>query len=363
MLSLTKNAVMIGLGCLFIYLAVKKKYEPLLLLPIGFGAIIVNLPGSGLMEPGGILRVLYDYGIITELFPVLLFVGIGAMTDFGPLLQRPRLIFLAAAGQLGIFVSMMLALCVGFDLLEASSIGIIGAMDGPSAIFVTSSFAPHLLGSVAICAYSYMALVPVIQHPIMMILTTKRERGIKMRYEPDRYPKAVKILFPVIVTIVTGVLAPEATPLMGSLMLGNLLKESGVVERLSNTAQNELNNIVTLLLGITIGGTMVAESFLTYSTLLIFGLGLLAFSSAIASGLILGKLIAFFTKQRINPLIGAAGVSAYPMAARAVHLAGRREDPDNFLLMQAMAVNTGGQIASVIAAGAILKLVPIFLGF
>jgi len=360
---LAKNAAMIGIGCLLIYLAIKKKYEPLLLLPIGFGAIIVNIPNSGLMEEGGILRVLYDNGIITELFPVLVFVGIGAMTDFGPLLQRPKLLILSAAGQLGIFVSMTFALLVGFNAWEASSIGIIGAMDGPSAIFVTSNFAPHLLGSVAVCAYTYMALVPVIQYPLMKALTTKKEREIRMKYEPARSPQVVKILFPIVVTLVTCTIAPEATPLMGSLMLGNLLRESGVVERLSSTAQNELNNIVTLLLGITIGGTMIAESFLTLSTLQIFGLGLFAFSSAIVAGLILGKLFAIITKHGINPLIGAAGVSAYPMAARAVHRAGREEDPDNFLLMHAVAVNTGGQIASVIAAGAILKLVPLLIPF
>jgi len=356
------NAIMIGVGCVLIYLAVKKRYEPLLLLPIGFGAIIVNIPYSGLMEPGGFLRAIYDLGIENELFPCLLFVGIGAMCDFGALIERPWFLVFAAAGQLGIFIALLCALLVGFNPLEACCIGIIGAMDGPTAIYITSKFSPELLGPVTVCAYSYMALVPILQIPVSRALTTRRERLIRMEYKPKAYSKAVRILFPIVVTLVTCIVAPMGTPLMGSLMLGNLMKESGVVERLAKSAENEIANIVTILLGVTIGGTMVADRFLTVETLLIFGLGLVAFVSALACGVIFAKIVCFLTKGKVNPLIGACGVSAFPMAARTAHRIGREEDPDNWLLVHAVATNVGGQIGSVIAGGAVLTYAPALLG-
>jgi len=355
------NMVMIGVGCILIYLAVKKNYEPLLLLPIGFGAIIVNIPYSGLMEPGGILRSIYDLGIGNELFPCLLFVGIGTMCDFGALIERPWFFIFAAAGQLGIFIALLLALIVGFNPLEASCIGMIGAMDGPTAIYITSKFSPELLGPISVCAYSYMSLIPILQIPISKALTTKRERLIRMDYKPSSYSKTVRILFPIVVTLITCTVAPMGAPLMGCLMLGNLMKESGVVERLVKSAQNELTNITTILLGITIGGTMTADRFLTIRTLIIFGLGLVAFISAIACGILFAKLICFITKGKVNPLIGACGVSAFPMAARTAHRIGREEDPDNWLITHAMAVNVGGQIASVVAGSIILTYVPILL--
>jgi len=363
MLPLIGNIIMICIGLAFVYLAVHKKYEPLLLLPIGFGAVLVNIPGSTLMggvgEGAAIMKFIYDNGVANGLFPVLIFIGVGAMIDFGPLLERPKLLILALAGQLGIFLSLTLAIILGFAPNEASSIGIIGAMDGPSAIFVTSQFAPNLLAPIIVCAYSYMALVPVIQHPIMRALTTQKERKIRMKYEPVKYSKRLKIAFPIIVTLITCTVAPGATPLIGALMLGNLMKESGVVDRLAKAAENEISNAVTLLLGLTIGALMSADVFLTAGTLKIFALGIVAFSSAIAFGVISGKIMAKVTRGEINPLIGACGISAYPMAARAVHIAGRKEDPDNWLLMHAMAVNTGGQIASVIATGVILTFAPL----
>jgi len=356
------NAVMIGVGCVLIYLTVKKKYEPLLLLPIGFGAVIANIPYSGLMEPGGFLRVIYDLGIVTDLFPILLFIGIGAMCDFGPLLERPWLIMLAVPAHLGIFISLVFALLIGFKPFEAVSIGIIGAMDGPTAIYVTSKYAPHMLSPVTVCAYSYMASIPILQIPISKALTTRKERLIRMKYKPEAYPKVARILFPIVVTLVTGIIAPKGTPLMGSLMLGNFMKESGVVERLLKSAENEIANVTTLLLGITIGGTMMAEQFLTTNTLLIFALGIVAFVSGLACGIISAKIACLLTGGRINPLIGATAISAFPMAARTAHIIGRQEDPDNWLLPHAMAANTGGQIASVIAGGAILTFAPILLG-
>jgi len=356
------NAVMIAVGCVLIYLAIKKQYEPLLLLPIGFGAVIVNIPYSGLMEPGGFLQVIYEMGIENDLFPCLLFVGIGAMCDFGTLIERPWFLVFAAAGQLGIFIALLCALLIGFTPLEASSIGIIGAMDGPTAIYITSKFAPKLLGPVTVCAYSYMSLVPILQIPVCRALTTQRERLIRMEYKPEAYSKVVRILFPIVVTLVTCIVAPMGTPLMGSLMFGNLMKESGVVKRLAKSAENEIANIVTVLLGVTIGGTMLADRFLTPSTLLIFGLGLIAFVSALACGVILAKIVCFLTKGKVNPLIGSCGISAFPMAARTAHRIGREEDPSNWLLAHAMATNTGGQIASVIAGGVILTFAPILLG-
>jgi sodium ion-translocating decarboxylase beta subunit len=353
---------MIGVGALLIYLAVRKEYEPLLLLPIGFGVIMVNIPGSGLMQEGGIFRIIYDAGISNGLFPSLIFIGVGSMIDFGALLERPWLVIFSAAGQLGIFVALIFAQLAGFTPYEASSIGIIGAMDGPTAIFVSAIYAPHLLGPIAVAAYSYMSLVPVIQVPLCKLLTSREERLIRMEYEPRSYPRVIRVLFPLGSFILISVLIPSATPLMGSLMLGNLLKESGVVDRLVKTSENELINVVTLLLGLTVGGTLVSERFLTYDTLIIFLLGLVAFVSGLSSGIILAKIASILTGGKINPLIGSCGVSAFPMAARVVHKLGREEDPDNWLMPHALAANTGGQIASIIAGGVILTLVPLLLG-
>jgi len=353
---------MIVVGFLLVYLAIKKKYEPLLLLPIGFGAILVNIPYTGLMEEGGLFRTIYDLGIVNELFPCLIFIGIGAMCDFGALLERPWVMLFSVPAHLGVFVALVGALLIGFKPFEACSIGIIGAMDGPTAIYITSKYAPHLLGAVTVCAYSYMACIPIIQVPISRALTTRKERLIRMEYRPKAYPKSIRILFPVIVTLITGIIAPQGIPLMGSLMLGNFIKESGVVDRLSKSAENELNNIVTLLLGITIGGTMLAKQFLTIETLLVFALGIVAFISGLALGVIFAKIACVLTKGKINPLIGATAVSAFPMAARTAHMIARQEDPDNWLLMHAMAANTGGQIASVVVGGAVLTFAPILLG-
>jgi oxaloacetate decarboxylase beta subunit len=363
------QVIMMLIGFSLIFLAIAREYEPLLLLPIGFGCVLVNLPLTGLMEPGeGILWFIYRYGILTEAFPVILFIGIGAMTDFGPLLERPRLLLFGAAGQFGIFFTLIVALQF-FPLYEASSIAIIGAADGPSAIYVTSIFAPHMLGPITVAAYSYMALVPIIQIPVIKLLTSRKQRMVRMPYESKQIPKRTKVVFPIIVVLVTCLIAPLAAPLMGSLMLGNLLRESGVVERLSNSAQNELNNITTLLLGLTIGATMsandivqgeqiIVRSFLHPETLLIFVLGLIAFIMATAGGLMLGQLWYYLSKGKINPMIGACGISAFPMSARVVHRLGREEDPDNFLIGHSMAANTGGQIGSVTATGILLLLVP-----
>ncbi len=361
------NIVMIVVGCLFVYLAIKKKYEPLLLIPIGFGAILVNIPvlmntdSLGIMDPQGVFGYIYAKGVLTDIFPCLLFIGIGAMMDFGALIERPWFLIFAAAGQLGIFIALLTALAVGFNPLQASCIGIIGAMDGPTAIFVTSKFAPDLLGPVAVCAYSYMALVPLLQIPISKALTTRKERLTKMEYKPQAYSKAIRIIFPIAVTIVTGLFAPMGIPLMGSLMLGNLLKESGVVRRLAKSAENEIANVTTLLLAVVIGGTMNAESFLVFDTLVVFGLGLVAFVSAIACGVLFAKLVCFVTKGKVNPLIGACGISAFPMAARTAHRVGREEDSSNWLLPYAMATNVGGQIGSVVAGGVVLTYATIVL--
>ncbi len=361
------NIIMITVGCLFIYLAIKKKYEPLLLVPIGFGAILVNIPVlinpglPGIMDPEGFLGFIYTKGVLTDIFPCLLFIGIGAMMDFGALIERPWFLVFAAAGQFGIFVALLSALAIGFSPYEAASIGIIGAMDGPTAIYITSKFAPNLLGPVAVCAYSYMALVPLLQIPISKALTTHEERVIKMRHKPQTYSKAVRIIFPIAVTIVTGLVAPMGIPLMGSLMLGNLLKETGVVRRLAKSAENELTNVTTLLLGVVIGGTMNAESFLVLDTLIVFALGLVAFVSAITCGILFAKAVCFITKGKVNPLIGACGISAFPMAARTAHRIGRDEDSSNWLLPYAMATNVGGQIGSVVAGGVVLTYATIVM--
>ncbi|NLI82975.1 MAG: sodium ion-translocating decarboxylase subunit beta [Deltaproteobacteria bacterium] len=350
------NAVMILIGCLLLYLGIKKDYEPLLLVPIGFGAVLVNIPLSGLMEEGGLLRHFYDFGVINEVFPCLIFIGIGAMTDFSPLLENPRIILLGAAGQFGIFLTLLLALGLGFDLLDSVAIGIIGACDGPTSIYVTSKYAPHLLGAVSVAAYSYMALVPLIQPPIMRMLTTDREKKIKMEYPTKTVSKSLKTVFPLAVTIVTCLIAPMGTPLMGMLMLGNLMKESGVVSRLTKASENEIANAVTLLLGLSIGATMQGAAFLKPQTLLILGLGLMAILLDTVMGVLFGKLMCAFTGGKINPLIGAAGISAYPMAARVAQTEGRRYDTNNWLLMHAMGANTGGQVGSIMAAGIMLSV-------
>ena len=345
---------MIAVGCLLLYLGIARKYEPLLLVPIGFGAILVNLPLTGLTAEGGLLSYFY-FGIESGVFPPLIFLGIGAMTDFGPLLAQPRTFLLGAAAQFGIFGTLLGARALGFDFPEAASIAIIGGADGPTAIYLTSQLADHLLGPIAVAAYSYMALVPVIQPPIIRLLTTKRERRVVMK-EVKPVSRTVKILFPVITTIAAGFVVPASVPLVGMLMLGNLLRVSGVVNRLADTAQNELINIVTIFLATAVGSKMSAAEFLTVDTLVIIGLGLVAFSVGTAAGVLLGKLMYLISGRTVNPMIGAAGVSAVPMAARVVQKVGQEEDPQNFLLMHAMGPNVAGVIGSAVAAGVLLSL-------
>ena len=366
LLNLTyQNVIVIAIGCFLIFLAVRKRYEPLLLIPIGFGAILTNVPVIGMMDEGGILRVIYDSGIKTGLFPLLIFLGIGALTDFGPLIANPKTTFLGAAAQFGIFGTLLGALALGkipwlglsFSLPEASSIAIIGGADGPTAIYLTSKMADHLLGPVAIAAYSYMALVPIIQPPIMRLLTTARERKIKMEQMREVTTRE-KIIFPFAVTILCALLVPSAVPLIGMLMFGNLLRVAGVVERLSKTAQNELINIVTIFLGISVGATLQGSRFLTAKTLGILALGVVAFGVGTAAGVLLGKLMCRLSGWKINPLIGAAGVSAVPMAARVVQKEGEKANPGNFLLMHAMGPNVTGVIGSAVAAGVLLSMVP-----
>ncbi len=349
------NIVMICVGCVLIYLAISKKYEPLLLLPIGFGAILTNIPSTGLMDEGGLLYFFYQ-GVKYGIFPPLVFLGVGALTDFGPLLANPKTFFLGAAAQFGIFGTLIGALYVGFSLPEASSIGIIGGADGPTAIYLTSKLAPHLLGPVAVAAYSYMALVPIIQPPIMRMLTTKEERQIEM-VQLKPVSQKTKIAFPLVITIFTALLLPSATPLIGMLMIGNLFRESGVVNRLWKASENELINVVTIFLGLSVGATMTASQFLTPGTLKIILLGLVAFSFGTAAGVLFGKLMCIMSKGQINPLIGAAGVSAVPMAARVVQKVGLKANPRNYLLMHAMGPNVAGVIGSAIAAGVLLSLV------
>lgn len=351
------NAIMILAGGLLIALAVIKEYEPVLLLPIGFGCILANIPLTGMSDGMGLFSVLYKAGISTELFPLLIFIGVGAMIDFSPLLAQPKLVLLGAAGQFGIFGTLILATLLGYPINEAASIGVIGAIDGPTSIFVATKLAPELLAPIAVAAYSYMSLVPIIQPPLMRILTTKAERRIRMEYAPRSVSKQARILFPVLVTICVGLLAPEATPLISMLMLGNLLRESGVVERLNKSAQNEIANMATLFLGITIGSTMDAGSFLNWQTMEILALGLIAFALDTIAGLLFGKFMSFLSRGKINPLIGAAGISAFPMAGRLVAQIAQQEDFDNFLLMHAMGANTAGQLGSVMAGGVLLALV------
>lgn len=351
-----QQAFMIAVGGLLIYLGVSKGYEPLLLLPIGFGALLVNLPLTGLMEKDGLLRFFYDTGVLTEVFPCLIFVGIGAMTDFRPLLARPSILLLGAAGQFGIFLTIILALFLGMTHLDAVAVGVIGACDGPTAIYVTSQYAPHLLGPVSVAAYSYMSLVPLVQPPIMRALTTERERKLVMKNTDSKVSQTVCILFPIVVTIVTCLIAPKGAPLMGMIMLGNLMRESGVVGRLVGAAENEIPNVITLLLGLSIGATMQADKFLHTTTLLVLCLGLVAIVLDTAVGVLFGKLMCLLSGGKINPLIGAAGISAYPMAARVVQMQGQRYNKRNYLLMHAMGANTGGQVGSVMAAGIMLSI-------
>lgn len=351
------NAVMIAAALVLIYLAVFKEIEPVLLLPIGFGCLLANIPLAGMTATEGMMGVLYNAGISTELFPLLIFIGVGAMIDFSPLLAQPKMALLGAAGQFGIFGTLILAILIGFPLNQAASIGVIGAIDGPTSIFVASKLAPELLAPIAVAAYSYMSLIPIIQPPLMRLLTTKKERMIRMDYAPKPVSQKALLFFPVILTVVVGVLVPEATPLISMLMLGNLLKASGVVDRLSKAAQNEIINIATLFLGLAIGSTMDAASFLNVATLKIMGLGLLAFALDTVAGLLFGKLMAVMSGYKINPLIGAAGISAFPMAGRLVAKMANDEDCDNFILMHAMGANTAGQLGSVIAGGILLSIV------
>ncbi|NLT12722.1 MAG: sodium ion-translocating decarboxylase subunit beta [Clostridiales bacterium] len=384
--------IMYAIGGVLIYLAIAKDYEPMLLLPIGFGAILANLPLNAVWIAGegpGVLRILYNAGILTELFPVLIFIGIGAMTDFRPLFSTPKMIFFGAAAQFGIFATIIAVLglttlipglrdnIVNLGLQEemfknaapleilvkaAASIGIIGAADGPTSIVVASQFAPQLLGPISVAAYSYMALVPIIQPPVIRALTTKRERQIKMEFNEKKVSKTAMILFPILVTVIAAIIAPISAPLIGLLMFGNLIKECGVLERLNMAAQNELSNIVTLLLGITIGATMNYAAFLQPVTILILCLGLVAFVFDTAGGVLFAKLLNLFSKKKVNPMIGAAGISAFPMSARLVQKMYSKESPGSFILMQAVGANVAGQIGSVVAGGIILSLVPMLLG-
>ena len=355
-----QHFVMLGIACVLIFLAIAKKFEPLLLLPIAFGVLLANLPKTGIMEgplgdePGGLLYYIYQ-GVKLGLFPAIIFLGIGAMTDFGPLIARPSSLFMGAGAQLGIAVALLAAFAFGFSPQEASSIGIIGGADGPTAIYLTTKLAPHLLPAIAIAAYSYMALIPVIQPPLMRALTTKKERMIEMK-SPRKVSKLEKLCFPIIVTILCILLLPPVAPLIGMLMLGNLFKESGVVERLSSTAQNALINIVTIFLGVTVGATAQAELFLSLDTIKIIGLGLAAFMFGTIGGLLIGKLMSILSKGKVNPLIGSAGVSAVPMAARISQVEGQRAKPGNYLLMHAMGPNVAGVIGSAVAAGILLSL-------
>ncbi len=396
--------IMYAVGGLLIFLAIKKDYEPMLLLPIGFGAILVNLPlktiwqyeaeldttvtkivseypslkdffvenlnyffenGQAYKVEPGVLQLFFNSGILTEIFPVLIFVAVGAMIDFSPLLKNPKMILFGAAAQFGIFFTIMVALFMnklfpglGFDLKTAASIGIIGAADGPTSIFVASKFAKHLIGPISVAAYSYMSLVPIIQPPVIKAMTTKKERMIRMEYKDVKVSKAVLILFPIIITVIAGIVAPISVSLVGLLMFGNLIRECGVLERLSKTAQNELANLVTLLLGITIGSTMHYESFLQPATLTILLMGLIAFVFDTAGGVLLAKLMNLFIKEKVNPMVGAAGISAFPMSARIVQKMAKKEDPQNFILMHAVGANVAGQLGSIVAGGMVLALVP-----
>jgi carboxybiotin decarboxylase len=361
-----QQVVMMIVGGILIYLAVKKEYEPTLLLPIGFGAILANIPFSSVLDQTegghvveGALSIFFRAGIMTEIFPLLIFVAIGAMIDFSPLFRKPMLLLFGAAAQFGIFFTMILATLLGFDIKEAASIGVIGSADGPTSIYVATRFAPNLLGPISVAAYSYMALVPIIQPPIVKLLTTKEERRIRMDGggSDRKISRTTLVLFPILLTILTGFFAPTAVALIGFLMFGNLVRESGVLNKLSLAAQNELASLVTLLLGITIASTMTADRFLQVTTLYIIGLGLIAFMFDTAGGVLFAKAMNFFMKKKINPMIGAAGISAFPMSSRVIHKMGLAEDPTNYLLMHTVSANVSGQIGSVLAGGLILALV------
>jgi len=361
-------AVMLGLGGLLIYLGIAKQVEPVLLVPIGMGVILANVPLGGLTEAGGLLAVLRKAGIDTQLFPLLIFIGVGAMIDFGSLLERPYTVFLGAAAQFGIFGTFFLAYFLGdgglrlfdFSFNDAISIGIIGSADGPTSIYVATMLGSKYTPAIVVAAYSYMALVPIIQPPIMRALTTEAERRLVMPTRAQKVSRRTRVLFPIVTILVVGLIAPKATPLIGTLMFGNLLRESRVLERLSQAAQNEMANIVTILLGLTVGGMMVARDFLRLETIMIYVMGVVAFALGTAAGLILGKGMYLASGKRINPLIGAAGISAFPMCARVVQRVGLEANPQNHLLMHAAGANTAGQIASVVAGGAALVLAPFF---
>ncbi len=354
--------IMLVVSCILLYLGIAREYEPLLLVPIAFGMLLANLPMSGITDPpkdglvGGLIYYLYQ-GVKLGIYPPLIFLGIGAMTDFGPLIANPWSLLLGAAAQLGIFIPFIAAYYMGFDLRSCGSIAIIGGADGPTAIYVTSRLKPELLGPIAIAAYSYMALVPLIQPPIMKALTTKKERMVKMA-QLREVSKAERVVFPILVTLLIGLLLPAAVPLVGALMLGNLFRESGVTERLSDTAQHALINILTIFLGVSVGSTASAERFLNPQTLMIIALGLFAFASGTAGGVIFGKIMYAVTGGKVNPLIGSAGVSAVPMAARVSQVVGAKDDPTNFLLMHAMGPNVAGVIGSAVAAGVLLSVIP-----
>lgn len=363
-----QEAVMYAVGALLIWLAVAKNYEPMLLLPIGFGAILVNLPLNVVWEhagTSGALKILFECGIMTELFPLLIFIGVGAMIDFRPLLQRPWMLIFGIVAHSGIFIAAFIAYkFFGFSIKEAASIGVIGAADGPTSIFVTSRFAPNLMGPITVVAYSYMSLVPIIMPPVIKILTTKKERQIHVEAKDSNVPKWLIIAFPVILTAIVGILVPVAAPLIGFLMFGNLIRECGVLEKLSKTAQNELSNIVTILLGISVGASMRAENFLQIQTVLIMFLGLIAFIGDTACGLLFAKLLNIFRpkNKKLNPMLGACGISAFPMASRVVQKIALEDDDQNFILMHAVSANVSGQIGSVIIGGIILSVVPLLAG-
>jgi len=361
-----QQCVMYLVGAVLIWLAIKKEYEPALLLPMGFGAILVNLPGAnavnqviaGKIETNGIIQWLYDVGIeASEALPILLFIGIGAMIDFGPLLAKPIMFLFGAAAQFGIFAALFLAIVLGFDLHDAASIGIIGAADGPTSLLVSQVLDSNYIGAIAVAAYSYMALVPIVQPFAIRLVTTKKERAIKMEYKPGSVSKRTRILFPIVVTIVVGFVAPSSASLVGFLMFGNLIRECGVLQNLSDTAQGPLANLITLLLGITISFSMTAEAFVRVDTILVMAIGLAAFVFDTVAGVLFAKFLNIFMKKKINPMVGAAGISAFPMASRVVQKMAQEENPGNVIIMQAAGANVAGQISSAIAGGLIIQLV------
>lgn len=358
------NIIMISVGILLIYLAISKEYEPALLIPIGFSTILVNIPFSSVLDQWldgvlhrGVLNIFFDIGIITEIFPLLIFIAVGAMIDFGPLLEHPIMFLFGAAAQFGIFATMVVATLLGFDIKQAASIGIIGAADGPTSIYVAGRFAKELLGPITVAAYSYMSLVPIIQPPVIKALTTKEERMIKMPAKGLKISKRMRIIFPILVTIISSIITPSATALIGFLMFGNLLRECGVLNSMAKSAQTELANIVTIFLGLSIGSTMTADKFLKPQTLYILLLGMVAFIFDTAGGVLFAKFLNLFLKHKINPMLGATGISAFPMSARVIHNLGRKEDPTNYLLMYAVGANVAGQIGSVLAGGILIALV------